>query len=73
MKNWIGVLTVTLSFIIPTGAWAAAAANVAPTATEKILADIGKLPPAERIKKLIEGARKEAHAGLVRSRPRGLD
>ena len=59
MKNWIGVLTVTLSFIIPTGAWAAATANLPLTATEKILADIGKLPAGERIKKLIEGARKE--------------
>src|SRR5688572_4503143 len=39
--------------------WAAEVAQRAPSQTEKILQDIMKLPAGERIKKLIDGARKE--------------
>jgi iron(III) transport system substrate-binding protein len=41
------------------GAWAAQAATVTPSKSEKILAELMKLPARERIKKLIDGARSE--------------
>jgi len=55
--SWI--CAVIFSLALPGGGWAADAAKRAPSQTEKILVELTKLPPSERIKRLIEGARKE--------------
>jgi len=59
MNSWIGILFIVLSLISWAGAWAADGTNRVLTPAERILTDLSKLPNAERIKKLIEGACKE--------------
>jgi iron(III) transport system substrate-binding protein len=53
------VFSVILALAVPRAGWAAEAVKLAPTPTEKILSELMKLPANERIKKLVEGARKE--------------
>jgi hypothetical protein len=59
MIRWSWICAVIFSLALPAGAWAADAAKRAPSQAEKILIELTKLPPGERMKRLIEGARKE--------------
>ena len=59
MIRWSWLCAVIFSLALPGGGWAADAAKRAPSQTEKILMELTKLPAGERIKRLIEGARKE--------------
>ena len=59
MIRWSWLCAVIFLLALPGGGWAADAAKHAPSQTEKILMELTKLPAGERIKRLIEGARKE--------------
>jgi iron(III) transport system substrate-binding protein len=59
MIHWKVILIALVALALPARGRAADSANRPLTPTEKILSDLGKLPAAERIKKLIDGARKE--------------
>ena len=59
MTKWGWIFALILALGPTRGASGAEAAKSAPTATQKTLNEIMKVPAKERIKKLIDGARKE--------------
>jgi ABC-type Fe3+ transport system substrate-binding protein len=59
MIRWSWIYGVIFSLALPGGGWAADVGKRAPSQTERILTELTKLPPGERIKRLVEGARKE--------------